>query len=215
MAIDYGDEPIVSASVGAESIQRIHIGEVLLFDRSALVPTITAFRADPSTINEDQAEALPANILLSWDATNALTERVYLKDTGVFIGSESPHSTPRPLTDTTYAFIASNASGQSSQELTVLVNKLPTLSGLNVRYVQNPSGLGGATVYVSGQWTGKPKPAFSADQGIGSISDRHFAGDGSFEFSHHFAAGSGQRTIRVTGTNRVGSGHADIVVNVP
>lgn len=214
MSISLGNLNITGISLGTTTFAEAYLGTVKIFDRSVSVPSNLIFRSDPASINENSLVLLPDNILLSWSATDATTERVYNKDTGALLGSRSPVSVTRPQRDTTYSFIASNVSGERNIDITVPVNLVPIISNLRVDYIQIPFQIGGVTARFRGQWVGKPKPTFSGNQGIGTIRERHINDDGTFEFEHYFGT-MGNRTVTITATNRNGSDDESVVVTVP
>ena len=214
MAINIGDDLYSSVSIGTDSIQRIHVGSDLYYQRNLNVPSNLVFRSDPSSINEDSLVLLPDNIQLSWSADDATMERVYNKRTGMLIGSRSPASTPRPQYDESYGFVASNVSGQNSLDITVPVNRAPIISNLTVRYLMLHQ-IHGITAEFTCTFVGKPVPTFSANQGIGNISNRHIdVAAGRLTFTHYFGT-SGRRQVTLTATNRNGSDDESVFVDVP
>ena len=81
MSISLGNLNITGISLGTTTFAEAYLGTVKIFDRSVSVPSNLIFRSDPASINENSLVLLPDNILLSWSATDATTERVYNKDT--------------------------------------------------------------------------------------------------------------------------------------
>ena len=215
MAIDFGNLDIAAIAHGAASIERVHHGANLIYSRSALVPTGLMMNINPSSINEDSSEPLPDNIQISFSATGATEERIYRRSDGRYLGGLSPVAVSRPTRDETFILRAINASGSASLSRDVEVNRRPVISGLTVRYIPPHLSGQGITAIFRGYWIGKPTPAISADNGIGTLTSRHVnEAQGTFEISHFFGV-PGVREVRFTATNRSFNGTATTEISVP
>lgn len=124
---------------------------------------------------------------------------------------------PQPTKTTPYTLTAFNDTGSSSRRTTVTVNRLANIESF-VSDGAIHGRTGGTTFRFRGVVVGNPKPTLSADQGIGTITDRHLTprSDGKYDllFTHFFGV-AGSRTITLTATNSFGSNTAQTTVQVP
>ena len=217
MSISLGGQSVRAIAHGAVSIQRIHRGNTLIYDRSGQLPTITRFTITPDHINLDQQNP-PTDITIDGGASLTNVLAVFNKATGIRL-REVPlggihFDTPRPSVDTTYVLHAYNTVGQVSRELTVEVNKTPSISNFRASYGAT-TATHGRTVRFDASWDGSPVPTFSANHGIGSITARHInLANKTIQFSHYFGV-SGNYTIRLTARNRQNSRYADVRITIP
>ena len=196
-----------------KSLSKIyHKGQVVF--QSSNPPVISNLTATPSSFSREDRPS--GNIVISFDMSNATEAKLYNKNTGAlmqtFVGASGSASYLQPTETTTYTVQARNSSGSSSSEVTVTVTQYAIVLDFTVqRYVLGGPG-GGATAYFRATVEGTPRPTVSADNSIGTITDRHFtkvAGTNTWnvDFSHYFPGHGAvpvQRRVTVTAVNSTG-----------
>ena len=127
---------------------------------------------------------------------------------------------PQPSKTANYRLTAFNATGASHRDTTVTVTKDPVITNFRSTGANHAPNAGahGATFRFEAIVDGLPRPTMSANQGIGSISDRHLTqrSDGRWDltFTHYFGS-SGSRQVALSATNGSGVATSRITVVVP